>query len=96
VRQILQVAIQTAASRGFDLRSCWEEYMEGPAPPTPRTVAAALLRHHDWLKLLFSYPFARSLFGDDPEGSLPDWQYYLRELAALGLAYVLEGYLRRC
>jgi hypothetical protein len=36
---------------------------------------------------------------DDPEGSLPDWQYHLRELAALGvederLAY-LEAYLRR-
>ncbi len=103
-RQILQVAIQTAANRGFDLRSWWEEYMAGPAPPTPRTVAGVLLRHHDWLKLVFSYAFARALFGDeardDPEGSLPDWQYHLRELAALGvederLAY-LAGYLRRC
>ena len=102
-RQILQVAIQTAASRGFELRSWWEEYMEGPVPPTPRTAAAALLWQHDWLKLLFSYQFARPLFGDDarddPEGSLPDWQYHLRELAVLGvederLAY-LAGYLRR-
>ena len=102
-RQILQVAIQTTASRGFDLRSWWEEYMVGPVPPTPRTTAGALLRHHDWLKLVFSYPFARALFGDeardDPEGSLPDWQYHLRELAVLGvederLAY-LAGYLRR-
>ena len=103
-RQILQVAIQTAASRGFDLPSWWEEYMEGRAPPTPRTAAGALLPHHDWLKLLFSYPFARALFGDeardDPEGSLPDWQYHLRELAVLSvederLAY-LQWYLRRC
>jgi hypothetical protein len=55
------------------------------------------------LKLVFSYAFARALLGDeahdDPEGSLPDWQYHLRELAALGvedeqLAY-LAGYLRR-
>ena len=103
-RQILQVALQMAASRGFALRSWWEEYMEGPVPPTPRAVVARLLRQHDWLKLVFSYPFARALFGDeardDPEGSLPDWQYHLRELAALGvederLAY-LAGYLRRC
>ena len=103
-RQILQVAIQMAASRGFDLPSWWEGYMEGRAPPTPRTAAGALLPHHDWLKLLFSYPFARALFGDeardDPEGSLPDWQYHLRELAVLGvederLAY-LQWYLRRC
>jgi hypothetical protein len=102
-RQVLQVAIQTAASRGFDLRLWWEEYMVGSAPATPRTVAAALLRHHDWLKLVFSYPFARALFGDeardDPEGSLPDWQYHLRGLTALGvederLAY-LAGSLRR-
>ena len=102
-RQILQVAIQTTASRGFDLRPWWEEYMVGPVPPTPRTAVAALLRQHDWLKLVFSYPFARALFGDeardDPEGSLPDWQYHLRELAVLGvederLAY-LAGYLRR-
>ncbi len=59
---------------------------------------------HDWLKLVFSDPFARALFGDeardDPEGSLPDGPYHLRELAALGvederLAY-LAGYLRRC
>jgi hypothetical protein len=103
-RQILQVAIQTAASRGFELRLWWEEYMAESIPPTPRTVVATLLRQHDWLKLVFSYPFARALFGDeardDPEGSLPDWQYHLRELAALGvederLAY-LAGYLRRC
>ena len=103
-RQILQVALQTAARRGFDLRSWWEGYMAGPVPPTPRTAAGALLRQHDWLKLVFSYPFARALFGDeardDPEGSLPDWQYHLRELAVLGvederLAY-LAGYLRRC
>jgi hypothetical protein len=102
-RQVLQVAIQTAARRGFDLHSWWEEYVEGGIPPTPRTVAAALLLHHDWLKLVFSYEFARPLFGDeardDPEGALPDWQYHLRELAALGvederLAY-LAGYLRR-
>jgi hypothetical protein len=102
-RQILQVALQTAASRGFALRSWWEEYMAGPAPATPRAAVAALLRHHDWVKLVFSYPFARLLFGDDarddPEGSLPDWQYHLRELAALGvederLAY-LAGHLRR-
>ena len=78
--------------------------MAGPVPPTPRAVVARLLRQHDWLKLVFSYPFARALFGDeahdDPEDSLPDWQYHLRELAALGvederLAY-LAGYLRRC
>jgi hypothetical protein len=103
-RQILQVAIQTAASRGFHLRSWWEHYMAGSVPPTPRTAAGMLLRQHDWLKLVFSYAFARALFGDeardDPEGSLPDWQYHLRELAALGvederLAY-LAGYLRRC
>jgi hypothetical protein len=77
--------------------------MAGSAPPTPRSAAAALLPHQDWLKLVFSYPFARPLFGDealdDPEGALPDWQYHLRELAALGvederLAY-LQGYLRR-
>ena len=102
-RQILQVALQTAVRRGFALRPWWEDYMAGPVPPTPRAAAATLLRQHDWLKLLFSYPFARALFGDeardDPEGSLPDWQYHLRELAALGvederLAY-LAGYLRR-
>jgi hypothetical protein len=102
-RQILQVAIQTAASRGFDLPAWWVGYMAGPLPPTPPAAAAALLPHQDWLKLVFSSPFARALFGDeardDPEGSLPDWQYHLRELAALGvederLAY-LEGYLRR-
>ena len=77
--------------------------MEGSMPRTPRAAAAALLRQHDWLKLLFSYQFARPLFGgdaiDDPEGSMPDWQYHLRELAALGfdderLSY-LEWYLRR-
>ena len=60
-RQVLQVAIQMAASRGFDLRSWWAEYMAGPVPPTPRTAAGALLRQHDWLKLVFSYPFARAL-----------------------------------
>jgi hypothetical protein len=64
-RQVLQVAIQTAASRGLDLPSWWEEYMAGPVPPTARTAAAALLRHHDWLKLVFSDPFARALFGDE-------------------------------
>ncbi len=89
--------------RGFDLLSWWEQYMEGSAPPALRTAAAALLRPHDWLKLLFSYQFAQLLFGrdalDDPEGALPDWQYHLRKLAALGfedeqLSY-LEGYLRR-
>jgi hypothetical protein len=56
-----------------------------------------------WHPSLHSYPFARPLFGvdalDDPEGALPDWQYHLRELAALGfederLAY-LQWYLRR-
>ena len=102
-RQVLQMAIQTATRRGFDLPAWWVGYMAGPLPPTPRTAAVALLPQHDWLKLVFSYPFARALFGDeahdDPEGSLPDWQYHLRELAVLGvederLAY-LAGYLRR-
>jgi hypothetical protein len=62
-RQVLQVALQTAANRSFDLRSWWEEYMEGPAPPTSRTVASVLLRHHD-------YPFARALFGDEAGSAL--------------------------
>ncbi len=102
-RQVLQVALQTATRRGFDLPAWWEGYMAGPLPPTPRTTAVALLPQHDWLKLVFSYPFARALFGDeahdDPEGSLPDGQYHLCELAALGvederLAY-LQWYLRR-
>ena len=102
-RQVLQSAIQTATRRGFNLPAWWEGYMAGQLPPTPRTVAVTLLPQHDWLKLVFSYPFARALFGDeardDPEGSLPDWQYHLRELAVLGvederLAY-LAGYLRR-
>jgi hypothetical protein len=56
------------------------------------------------LKLGFSYACARALLGDeargDPDGSLPNWQDPLRELAALGvederLAY-LAGSLRRC
>ncbi len=102
-RQILQIAIQTAARRGFDLPSWWAEYIADRVPAMPRPAAGALLRHHDWLKLVFSYPFARPLFGndarDDPESTLPDWPYHLRELAALGvederLAY-LAGYLRR-
>jgi hypothetical protein len=101
--EILQAALAKAISMGFVLEDWWEESMAGHVPRTPRTAAVALLPQHDWLKLLFTYEFAWPLFGgearDDPEGAMPDWQYHLRELAALGfdeerLSY-LDWYLRR-
>ena len=73
-------------------RSIWRDVPRrrprrgGRAPAASRLVEAGL-----------QLSVCQALFGDDarddPEGSLPDWQYHLRELAALGVEDERLAYL---